>query len=109
MATYLFQVAYSPSALSTLISHPQDRAEAVRKPIEKLGGKIIGLWLAFGDYDTVGIIEMPDNITAAAFALAVAAGGSIKAQKTTPLLSIEDGIAALKKAGTSGYKPIGAK
>lgn len=109
MATYLFQVAYSSSALSAVISHPQDRSEAVRKPIEKLGGKIVGLWLAFGDYDTVGIIEMPDNVSAAAFALAVAAGGSVKAQKTTPLLSIEDGMAAMKKAGTCGYKPISAK
>lgn len=109
MATYLFQVAYSPSALGNLISHPQDRAEAVRKPIEKLGGKVIGFWLSFGDYDTVGIIEMPDNVAAAAFALAVAAGGSVKAQKTTPLLSIEDGVAAMKKAATSGYMPIAAK
>jgi uncharacterized protein with GYD domain len=109
MATYLFQVAYSSAALSTVIAHPQDRAEAVRKPIEKLGGKVIGFWLSFGDYDTVGIIEMPDNVSAAAFALAVAAGGSIKAQKTTPLLSVEDGMAAMKKAATSGYKPVAAK
>lgn len=109
MAAYLFQVAYSSSALSTLISHPQDRAEAVRKPIEKLGGKVVGFWLAFGEYDLVSIIEMPDNVSAAAFALAVAAGGSIKAQKTTPLLSVEEGMTALKKAASVGYKPIGSK
>jgi uncharacterized protein with GYD domain len=109
MATYMFQVAYSSAALSALINHPQDRAEAVRKPIEKLGGKVIGFWLSFGEFDTVGIVEMPDHISAAAFALAVAAGGSVKAQRTTPLLSTEDGQAALKKAATSGYKPIAAK
>ncbi|HEX8713670.1 MAG TPA: GYD domain-containing protein [Terracidiphilus sp.] len=109
MAAYLFQVAYNSSALSVLISHPQDRAEAVRKPIEKLGGKVVGFWLSFGEYDLVSIIEMPDNVSAAAFALAVAAGGAIKAQKTTPLLSVDDGMEALKKAATSGYKPIGAK
>lgn len=109
MAIYMFQVAYSSLALSTLISHPQDRAETIRKSIEKLGGKVIGSWLSFGEFDTVSVVEMPDNVAAAAFALAVAAGGSVKAQKTTPLLSIEDGQAAMKKAGTSGYKPIGAK
>jgi uncharacterized protein with GYD domain len=109
MALYMIQVAYSSTALGALINHPQDRAEAVRKPIEKLGGKVIGFWLSFGEFDTLGIVEMPDNVTAAAFALAVAAGGSVKAQRTTPLLSIEDGVAALKKAGTSGYEPIGAK
>lgn len=109
MATYMIQVAYSGAALSALISHPQDRAEAVRKPVEKLGGKIVGLWLSLGEYDSVGIVEMPDHVSAAAFALAVAAGGSVKAQKTTPLLSVEDGQAALKKAATCGYKPIAAK
>ena len=108
MATYMFQVAYSSAALSALIKHPQDRAEAVRKPIEKLGGKVIGFWLSFGEFDTVGIVEMPDHVSAAAFALAVAAGGSVKAQRTTPLLSAEDGQAALKKAAASGYKPIAA-
>lgn len=109
MATYLFQVAYSSSALSALIADPQDRAEAIRKPIENLGGKVVGFWFAFGEFDIVGVVEMPDNIAAAAFALAIAAGGSVKAQKTTPLLSIEDGLAAVKKASSSGYKPIGVK
>jgi hypothetical protein len=52
---------------------------------------------------------MPDNISLASLALAAAAGGSLKSVKTTPLMSIADGLAALKKAGTSGYTPIGAK
>ena len=109
MAVYMFQVTYGSAALGSLIAQPQDRGEAIRKPIEKLGGKLIGVWFSFGEYDTVAIVEMPDHIAAAAFALAIAAGGSVKAQKTTPLLSIEDGKAALKKATTSGYKPISAK
>lgn len=109
MSLYMFQIAYSSSALSALISHPQDRVEAVRKPIEKLGGKVVGSWLSFGEYDLVSIIEMPDSVAAAAFALAVAAGGSIKAQKTTTLLSLEEGLVAMKKAAGSGYKPIAAK
>lgn len=106
MATYMLQVAYSSAALSALIGNPQNREEAVRKPIEKLGGKIIGFWHSFGEYDTVGIIEMPDTISIAAYAIAVAAGGSVKAQRTTPLFSAEEGMAAMKKAATSGYKPI---
>jgi hypothetical protein len=50
---------------------------------------------------------MPDNIAAAAFAAAIAAGGSCKSVKTTPLLSPEEGVAAMKKAGSSGYQPVG--
>ena len=107
MPSYLVQVAYTPEALSTLIAKPQNRIEVVSNVIKKLGGKVSGAWMAFGEYDTITIVEMPDNVSAAAFALAISAGGSLKAVKTTPLISVEEGTAALKKAGTSGYKPVG--
>ena len=106
MATYMSQVSYTSAALAALIANPQNRAETVRKSVEKLGGKVIGFWLAFGEYDLVCLIEMPDNISAAALALAIAAGGSLKAQKTTPLLTMEEGMAAMKKAADSGYQPV---
>jgi uncharacterized protein with GYD domain len=109
MPSYLLQVSYSAEALAAMIKHPQNRAEAVLKPIEKLGGSIGGFWLSFGDYDVVAMIEMPDNVSAAAFALAVSAGGACKSVKTTPLLSVEEGSAAMQKAGTSGYKPATAR
>lgn len=109
MPSYLLQVSYAADALKKLIAKPEDRGEAVRKAVEKLGGSVTGTWLSFGDYDLVSLIEMPDNVMAASFALAVAAGGSVKAIKTTPLLSIEEGLAALKKAATSPYKAVGRK
>jgi uncharacterized protein with GYD domain len=106
MPSYLVQVAYSPEAIAAMIKKPQDRGAVVAKALEKLGGKLTSIYLSFGDYDVVGIFESPDNIAAAAFALAIGAGGSCKSIKTTPLLSVEDGIAAFKKAGTTGYKPV---
>ncbi len=106
MPSYLVQVSYTAEALAALIKKPQDRSDAVRKAIEKLGGSLNGVWLSFGDHDTITIIDMPDNTSAAAFALAIAAGGACKSVKTTPLLSVDDGMAAMKKAGTSGYKPV---
>jgi len=109
MAIYLTQVAYTSAALASLVAKPQNRSEAIRKPIEKLGGKLIGAWLSFGDYDVVCITEMPDNVSAAALALAIGAGGSVKSQKTTPLLSLEDGLTALKMAASTGYKAVAAK
>jgi uncharacterized protein with GYD domain len=106
MPSYLLQVSYTPAAWAVMLKHPQDRAEAVRKPVEKLGGKITASWLAFGDHDLIAVLEMPDNASAAAFAIAAAAGGSLKNVKTTPLLSIAEGVEAMKKAGASGYKPV---
>jgi hypothetical protein len=55
----------------------------------------------------IGIMEMPDHVSAAAFSLAAAAGGALKAIKTTPLLTIEEGIAAMQKAAGAGYRPPG--
>lgn len=104
MASFLLQVAYTPEAWANLIANPHDRIGEVEPVIKRLGGTIEHAFFAFGDYDLVTIIQMPTNIDAAAFSLAAAAGGAIRSIKTTPLLSRIEGIEALKKAGTSGYR-----
>lgn len=109
MASYLVQASYTVEALAALMKKPENRTEAIRKTVEKIGGKLTGLWLSFGDHDIVTIIEMPDNNSAAAFALAIAAGGACKSVKTTPLFSADDAIGAMKKATGSGYKSVVAK
>jgi|SRR5579863_607228 len=105
MPHYLHQVAYSTEGWSAIIAQPQDRLDIVRSAIEKLGGKLVNGWFAFGDYDVVAITEMPDNVTAAALAIAFAGGGACKSVQTTPLMSREDALRALKMAGESGYRP----
>jgi len=105
MSLYCHQVSYTKEAWARLIQNPQDRLEAVRAPIEKLGGKLSGAWFTFGEYDVAVILEMPDNVSAAALALAFGAGGACKAVKTTPLLSPAEAVEALKRAGATGYKP----
>jgi uncharacterized protein with GYD domain len=106
MPSYLVQVAYTPETVAALVANPQDRTEAIGKVVKKLGGKPGKLYLSFGDYDVVGSYEMPDNVSAAAFAMAIAGGGACKSVKTTPLMTGEEAVAAMKKAGGSGYKPV---
>ena len=106
MAQFLVQVAYTSEAWAALVKKPQNRIAVVSKAAKKLGGKLREGWMSFGDYDTVVLMEMPDNVSAAAFAAAIAAGGSCKAVKTTPLISMDDGLAAMKKAAGSGYKSL---
>src|ERR671925_312735 len=72
MPLYLQQVAYSPEGWEALVNKPQDRIEAVRPAIEKLGGKIVNAWFAFGEYDVVVVVDMPNNVGAAAIAMAFA-------------------------------------
>jgi len=106
MAHFLLQAAYTPEAVQVLLSNPQDRTAALQAPIEKLGGKIHNIFLSFGDYDAVAILEMPDNVAAAAIALAISSGGACKSVKTTPLLTGAESIEAAKKAASSGYRSI---
>jgi uncharacterized protein with GYD domain len=106
MPQYLIQAAYTSEALQALIKNPQGRTEVVRAAVERLGGKLIGGWAAFGEYDTIMIAELPTNVDAAAIALAAAAGGSCKSIKTTPLLSVEETVEALRRASTTGYQPV---
>jgi uncharacterized protein with GYD domain len=101
---YLVQASYTAESCSAMIKKPQNRAEVVRKVIEKLGGRLEGFWFAFGDYDTALVCELPDNVTATAFSMAVSAGGTHKAMKITPLMTVEEAIEAMKKAGKTGYR-----
>jgi uncharacterized protein with GYD domain len=105
MAYFLLQGAYTSETWKTFAQNPRDRSEAIRPAVEKLGGKIESLYFMFGEYDVMVILQMPDNVSAAAFTLAVAAGGAFKAQKTTPLMTAEEGMEALKKSTDTGYRP----
>jgi uncharacterized protein with GYD domain len=84
---------------------PQDRAQALKSVVEKLGGQIERAWFCFGEYDSVVILRMPDNVSVGAFSVAATTGGTVKAVKTTPLMSLEEGMDMLKKEAASGYKP----
>ena len=108
MSLYLIQAAYSQEALRAMTQNPQDRTNALRGPIESLGGKIHNMFLSFGDYDAVLLLEMPNNVAAAAIAIAFAAGGACKNIKTTPLMTVAEGIDACKQAASSGYRPLTA-
>src|SRR4030095_3371636 len=105
MAYYLFQAAYTPEALAALIKKPENRVAVVSKAIEKLGGRVSGGWFSYGEYDVVLVSELPDNVSAAAFAVAAAAGGALKANRTTPLLTADETTEMFKRAGKTGYRP----
>ncbi|OFZ87481.1 MAG: GYD domain-containing protein [Betaproteobacteria bacterium RBG_16_66_20] len=107
MAYYMVQAAYTAEAIAAMVKKPEDRAAAIRPVVEKLGGKLEGIWFCFGEYDVVGISELPDNVSAAAFAFAVSQGGKVKALRTTPLMTGDEAVKAMKKAAGAGYRPPG--
>lgn len=101
----MIQGAYTAQGLATLVKKPQDRIEAIRGPIERLGGKLKDAYFSFGEYDFVIIVSMPDNVSAVAIAMAFGAGGVLRATRTTPLLTGEESMDAMKKASGARYKP----
>lgn len=107
MAYYMVQAAYTSEAIAAMVKKPEDRAAAIRPVVEQLGGKLEGLWFCFGEYDVVGITQLPDNVNAAAFAFAVSQSGKLRSVKTTPLMTAGEAVKAMKKAAGAGYRPPG--
>ncbi|NIB41551.1 GYD domain-containing protein [Pseudomaricurvus alkylphenolicus] len=105
MAHFLIQVTYTPEAWASMMHNPQSRRDAIQPVIENLGGSITGSWFALGEYDGVALLELPDNVSAAAFSLACSASGALKSFKTTPLITNEEAMDAMGKANASGYRP----
>ncbi len=105
MAFYLVQVTYTPEAWAAMVKTPQNRMESAVQPVaEKLGGKAAGCWVAFGKYDTIAMLELPNIVSAAAFSIVAPAGGTMRAIKTTPVMRFEEGMQAMSKAGKTSYQ-----
>ena len=78
--------------------------EAARGAWEALGGKLETYYFAFGTDDVIDIGELPDNESAAALAMEVAASGRVTCT-TTVLLTPEEMDRAREKH--SGYRAPG--
>jgi uncharacterized protein with GYD domain len=98
MAHYLIEVGYTPQSWSMQIDKHPNVIDRITPAVESCGGKIESIYYAFGDADLVGIIDFPRPEDAAAFALAVTASGALRSYKTTPLLTVNQGMAAMKRA-----------
>jgi uncharacterized protein with GYD domain len=104
MPHYLVQAAYTPEAWAALVATPQDRSDPVRSLVEEAGGALDAFYLAFGDFDVVAIVELPDDSTAAAVSITISASGAVKAMRTTPLLSTADALGAMTRARSVSYQ-----
>jgi len=109
MPLYLTRFSYTPAAWARLIENPEDRRTAAREYIEAVGGTLHGFWYAFGEHDGYNLWEAPDDVSMAAVAIAIGAGGALSSIQTTVLLSVEDALAAMRKASSIAYRPPGAR
>jgi uncharacterized protein with GYD domain len=107
MALYLTRFSYTPETWARLIQHPEDRREAATQYIESVGGKLHGFWYAFGEHDGYNLWEAPDDVSMAAVALALSAGGALSSVETTVLITVEETLEALQRAASIGYRVPG--
>jgi uncharacterized protein with GYD domain len=108
MPLFLARFSYSTDAMKALLDQPQDRSAAAREMADSLGGKLLGFWYAFGEFDGVFLMEAPDNASAAAVAMAVGASGALSAIETTVLLDMDEAQDAMRKAAAATYRPPGS-
>jgi uncharacterized protein with GYD domain len=105
MAKYLFEARYTAEGAKGVAREGgSGRRAAIAKMTEGLGGRVETFYFAFGDVDAYVIVDLPDNVTAAAAALAVGQSGAATV-KTVALISPEDMDKAGKKAVE--YRPPG--
>jgi uncharacterized protein with GYD domain len=106
MPKYLVEARYTAEGAKGLLREGgSGRRAAIAKTVESVGGKLEAAYFAFGDVDVYIIVDLPDNISAAAVSLAANQTGFI-ASKTIVLMTPEEMDQATKK--TTGFRPPGS-
>ena len=105
MAKYLISAQYSAEGLRGLQrDKASGRRQAVTTAVEGVGGRVECFYNALGEDDAYVIVDLPDNITAAALGIAISAAGLART-RTTALLTVDEVDQALAK--TVNYRPPG--
>jgi uncharacterized protein with GYD domain len=105
MASYLIIGSYSSEGAKGVMKNGGTaRADAVKKSVKSLGGKVQSFHFAFGADDVFVIADLPDNIAAAALGLAVSATGLVGVKTVVLLTPAEIDEAAKRQVS---YSPPG--
>ncbi|HZP75719.1 MAG TPA: GYD domain-containing protein [Pseudolabrys sp.] len=109
MPIYITQGRYTREAIEGMIVKPEDRAEAVSRLLSRVGGRLIGYYVTFGEYDFLTIAEAPGETQIAAALLAAASGGGVTDLRTTLALTGPEAKGAFAAASdlTAGFKSAG--
>jgi uncharacterized protein with GYD domain len=97
MPKYLAVASYTSEGIKGLTkAGGVSRRVVVEKLLKSLGGHLEAFYFAFGENDAYLILDVPDNLTAAAISLAVAGAGATR-MKTIELLTPEEIDRAMQK------------
>jgi uncharacterized protein with GYD domain len=98
MPFFCHQVRYTTDGWTRSLHNAQDRFEAVRTPIERLGGSLRATYFTPGPFDVLAISEFPQEISPNAISVAFSDGGSVATIASTALLTATEAISNWGKA-----------
>lgn len=109
MPIYITQGRYTREAIKGMMVRPEDRADAVSRLLAKAGGRLLGYYLTFGDYDFMSIAEIPSDLQAASVLLAAASSGGVTDLRTTVAMNAVEAKGAFAAASdlAPGFKSAG--
>ena len=109
MPIYITQGRYTRDAIKGMIVKPEDRADAIARLLSKIGGRLLGYYLTFGEYDFMAIAEAPNDVQMAAALLAAGSGGGVTDLRTTVAMTSVEAKGALAAASdlSHGFKSAG--
>jgi uncharacterized protein with GYD domain len=109
MSIYITQGRYTRDAIKGMIVKPEDRADAIARLLSKIGGRLLGYYLTFGEYDFLTIAEAPNDVQMAATLLAVGSGGGVTDLRTTVAMTSVEAKGAFAAASdlAPGFKSAG--
>jgi uncharacterized protein with GYD domain len=98
MPIYITQGRYTRDAIKGMIVKPEDRADIVSRLLSKIGGRLLGYYLTFGEYDFLTIAEAPSDVQMAAAVLAAGSGGGVTELRTTVAMTSVEAKSAFAAA-----------
>ena len=108
MAIYITQGRYTGAAIKGLLAKPEDREKEVRALVERAGGKLLGYYITFGEYDWMTISEVADPLAVMGIVATAGATGTVSDVKTTLAFSGADAQKALAMAAANSQAFRGA-
>ena len=94
MSHYILLINWTEQGIRK-VKESYDRYSSFRASVEKAGGKLIGGYLTFGEYDYVLIIEAPNDEAVMSLVLKVGSFGNVKT-KTLKAFTAEEGREIIK-------------
>ena len=107
MPRYMIQETAAPQAVAALMKNPEDRTGPVRSLLQAVGGRLEQYYFSLEEPTVFLIVDMPDQASVYALAMAIFAPGHLSSIRTTPLATASEAADLMKRAASVPYQAPG--